>query len=251
MTYEYDAQEIKAPAFLNDPKVLAYLKGTDADIDRLVLEEDGKLWAYSKRTSGDLCRSSLEDMVAVAFPSYFMAAVVPVTVTVAAPAVRPSAPTKPKTPKVATLDLKTLRAMKPMKTPASRLAPMRIPVTGAARGLLASGVTGNGCTPSVMVNGVRHMAPKPLIEGDHIKVALRDTKGVLVGCAVLSTADYTTLTDTPAIKADTMLWTLNPDGGVTTRVRGNLQAIEVRAVNDLLIGIRSESRVAVVRQTWA
>ena len=253
MTYEYDAQEIKAPAFLADPKVLAYLEGTDADIDRLVLEEDNKLWAYSKRTPDDLCRSSLEDMVAVAFPSYFMAAVVPVAVAVpvAAPAVRPPAPAKPKTPKVATLDLKTLRAMKPMKTPASRLAPMRIPVTGAARGLLASGLTGNGHPPSVMVNGVRHMVPKPLIEGDHIKVALRDTKGVLVGCAVLSTADYTMLTDTPAIKADTMLWTLNPDGEVTTRVRGNPQVIEVRAVNDLLIGIRSESRVAVVRQTWA
>ena len=59
------------------------------------------------------------------------------------------------------------------------------------------------------------------------------------------------LTDTPAIKTDTMLWTLNPDGEVTTRVRGNPQVIEVRAVNDLLIGIRSESRVAVVRQTWA
>ena len=62
MTYEYDAQEIKAPAFLNDPKVLAYLEGTDADIDRLVLEEDGKLWAYSKRTPGDMCRSSMEAM---------------------------------------------------------------------------------------------------------------------------------------------------------------------------------------------
>ena len=48
-----------------------------------------------------------------------------------------------------------------------------------------------------------------------------------------------------------MLWTLNPDGEVTTRVRGNPQAIEVCTVNDLLIGIRSESRVAVVRQTWA
>ena len=95
------------------------------------------------------------------------------------------------------------------------------------------------------------MVPKPIIEGAQIKVALRDPLGVLVGCAVLSTADYTTLTDTPAIKADTMLWTLNPDGEVTTRVRGNPQVIEVRAVNDLLIGIRSESRVAVVRQTWA
>ena len=75
MTYEYDTQEIEAPAFLNDPKVMAYLEGTDTDINRLVLENDGKLWAHSKRTPGALCRSNLEAIVAVGFPSYFPATV--------------------------------------------------------------------------------------------------------------------------------------------------------------------------------
>ena len=75
MTHEYDTQEIEAPDFLNDPKVLAYLEGTDADINRLVLEDDGKLWAYSKRAPGDLCLSNLEAKVAAAFPSYFPATV--------------------------------------------------------------------------------------------------------------------------------------------------------------------------------
>ena len=106
-------------------------------------------------------------------------------------------------------------------------------------------------SPSVLVNGVPRMVPKPIIEGAQIKVALRDPLGVLVGCAVLSRADYCALTDMPSIKADTMLWTLNAEGEVTTRVHGNPQAIEVRTVNVLLIGIRSKSRVAVVRQTWA
>ena len=75
MTHEYDRQEIEASSFLNDPKVLAYLEDADADIKRLVLEEDRKLWAYFRRTPGDLCRSNLEAMVAVAFPCYFPATV--------------------------------------------------------------------------------------------------------------------------------------------------------------------------------
>ena len=133
MTYEYDTQEIEAPAFLNDPKVMAYLEGTDADINRLVLEDNGKLWAYSKRTPGALCRSNLEAMVAVAFPSYF-----PATVQAEAPAASPAiavpvvaadvapspmtAPAPPKAPKA---------TRKPRKAPAPR---MRNPVTGAPWG---------------------------------------------------------------------------------------------------------------------
>ena len=87
--------------------------------------------------------------------------------------------------------------------------------------------------------------------GHQIKVSLRDTAGTLVGCAVLDKADYCTLIESPAIKADTVLWTLNDAGEVTTRVRGNGGAFEVCKVSDLLLGIRSESRVTIDRQAVA
>lgn len=160
-----ETQEIEVPGFLTDPKVLAYLEGTDADIDRLVLEEDNKLWAYSKRTPGDLCRSSLEDMVAVAFPSYFMADVVPVAVAVSAPV------SEDKPCNLHDMPPKAPRATrKPRKAVAPYLSAMPLPVTGAARGLLASRSGGSGRPLSVLVNGVPRMVPKPIIEGALIKV---------------------------------------------------------------------------------
>jgi hypothetical protein len=253
MTYENETQEIEAPGFMNDPKVLAYLEGTDADISRLVLKDNDKLWAYSKRAPADLCRSSLEDLVAVAFPAYFPAITQPeafavasaITVPAVASDVAPSPMTTPAPPKAP-------RAIKkPRKALAPYLAAMPLPVTGAARGLLARRFAGSGRPPSVLINGVPRMVPKPMIEGAQIKVALRDPLGSLVGYAVLSRTDYCTLIDTPSIKADTMLWTLNAGGEVTTRVRGAAVPFQVRTVNDLLLGIRSASKVAIEMQAGA
>ena len=48
-----------------------------------------------------------------------------------------------------------------------------------------------------------------------------------------------------------MLWTLNADDEVTTRVRGAVVPYEVRTVNVLLLGIRSEVRMTIEMQDGA
>ena len=153
MTHEHDTQEIEAPGFLNDPKVLTYLEGIDADINRLVLEEDGKLWAYLKHAPRDLCRDNLEAMVAVAFPSYFPATVQPdatavssaIAMSAVASDVVPSPTTIPALPKTPKATRKPRKAVAP---------PIQVPVTGAPLGLLASRVCGTRRVPTVLVDGV-------------------------------------------------------------------------------------------------
>ena len=80
----------------------------------------------------------------------------------------------------------------------------------------------------MLVDGMPCPTPKPMYTGHQIKVALRNVASTLVGRAVLDKNDYCTLIENPTIKADTVLWSLNAAGEVTTRVRGKFAAFEVR-----------------------
>ena len=232
---DYTTEEITAPDYLNDPKVLAFLSGTDADLDRLVLEEDGKLWAHSKRTPADLCRRSLEDMVSVAFPCYFM------------PQVLASAEAAPALPEASPVVQATPAPPVPRKGSQRHRSTLvdllPIPVTGAARGLLSAKVNGGCNVPHITIDGVQRIPPKPTRRGSDTVICTKDFGGSLAGHAVIDAEAFQRLVSSPHIRADSMLWTVRDDGEVTTRVRGRPGIPEVRAVNDLLREMRCVHRV--------
>ena len=220
-TEDITTEEIEAPAYLDDPKVLTYLDGTDADLGRLVLEDDGKLWAYSKRDPGALCALCLLDMVTLAFPRYAPPAASPEALQASEPI--PATPTPAKRPRRAAL-------------------PFPIPKTGTSKSLL---LTGGSTLPRIWINGVKRVPPMPDTSGPLTKVALQDSKGVLAGYAVLPTIDYCKLTNTPEIRADTLLWSMTEGGEVTTRVRGSPGDPYVQPVDALLAELGIEARVSL------
>lgn len=222
--------EIDAPAFLDDPKVLAYLAGTDADLDRLVLEDDGKLWAYSKRAPESLCRAPLVDIVALAFPKYAEPASVPQEAPVsfaesASPVAAPSAP--PKAP----------------KPPRSRTgSETSIAKTGEARGLLAdfkAGKTGMP-PPRIFIDGTLKRCPAPAVDGSMARVAVAEDRK-FKGYAVLDRLAFETLRKSPH-RPDSYLFNL-VDGVATTRVRRSFSDPYVQPVDALLSELGSPARV--------
>lgn len=216
--HTYETEEMEAPAFLADPKVLTYLAGTDADLSRLVLEEDGMLWAYSKRNPSALFRCSLLDLVAVAFPAY-----------ATAPAPQPVAPAPPcyvEPP-----------APKPKAKAKQAETPVAIPKTGEAKGLLASSKGGGDRRPWIIVNGERMRCPKPTVDGSSIKVAVV-TEGTLTGFAVLDRAAYNRMNTNPN-RPDTLMFNML-GGEVTTRMRPGLTAPYPTPLGPLLVSLGSE-----------
>lgn len=220
--HQCETEEIEVPAFLADPKVLAYLDGTDADLSRLVLEEDGMLWAYSKRDPGALCRCPLLDLVAVAFPAYATAPE-PVAARSTLWAAEPPPTAKPKT--------------------RAKPTPLAIPKTGAARGLLASLKHGGDRRPWIVINGERQRCPKPAVDGVSVKVALV-TEGTLTGFVVLDRGAFNLLGRSPD-RLDTLMFNML-GGEVTTRVRREPGAPYAAPLAALLADLGSEARVTVM-----
>lgn len=219
-------EEIEAPAYLDDPKVLKYLSGTDANLDRLVLE-DGKLWAYSKRSPENLCALPLFDLVVVAFPSY--APAVPKSPEV--PAVTPAPPVESRSPQTPSKVLK--RPTDPLPS---------IPKTGAPTGLLVAGAS---TLPRVWIDGIKRLPPMPKVDGETIRVALQDSTRTLAGYAVLGVADYKKMIQLPGVRVDSILWNLDADGEVAARVCGGPGGPEVRRVSQMLPGGSTVSVVAL------
>lgn len=216
--------EIEAPAFLDDPKVLAFLEGTDANISRLVLE-DGKLWAYSKRAPDSLCKASLIDMVALAFPKYAEPA--PAVLVPSLAAAEPCAPAAP------------LKARKAKRGP---LDSFGIPKTGEARGLLAdfkAGKTGSA-PPRVFIRGTLDRCPPPILDGTTARIAVAQSRN-LIGYALLDQRAFEMLRQS-SYRPDSYLFNL-VDGVATTRVRRSVSDPYVQSVDALLAELGSAARV--------
>lgn len=226
-----ETEEIDAPAYLDDPKVLAYLSGTDADLDRLVLEEDGMLWAYSKRSPEDLCRFPLLSMVTVAFPKYAQAPQTPPAAPVAA--VAPLAlPTSPK---------RSTAYQRPRSGPCAAA----VPVTGAPRGMLAAFKSGRtGGRPMVRINGQRVPCPAPEPVGDIVRIIVVADL-VFQGYAVVPRSAYKLMVKS-ALRPDTLMFNLTDDV-VTTRVRKSPDDTYVQPVDSLLAELGSDARITLVR----
>lgn len=227
-TPAYETEEMEAPAFLADPKVLAYLEGTDADMSRLVLEEDGLLWAYSRRSPAALCRCPLLEMVALAFPRYAPASQAPQAVA-EMPKPPPATPSVPKRPRA------------PRKAGGKPCALGPIPTTGVARGLLgALSSNKTGGPPRITINGERRVCPPPAEHGETMRVVVA-TDRVCVGFANLSRSAYDLLTGS-TLRPDTLMFNLM-DGLVTTRVRGGPGEPRVQGVDLLLAELGSIDRL--------
>lgn len=218
----HEIAEVEAPAFLNDPKVLAYLEGTDADMSRLVLEEDDKLWAYSKRNPHSLCRCSLEDLVVLAFPAYLPATATPASK--AAPAVKTPAP----------------RSKAPAKPKKPQALSVVIPTTGTAKGLLAAR-QGDG-RPYLLINGSAQPCPLPVIEGDTVQVCLAERKR-LVGRVCLGKPAFDLLVNSPD-RLDTWLFNLI-NGQVTTRARSGTGDVAARPLQKVLAELGSNAPILI------
>jgi hypothetical protein len=233
---DYTTEEITAPAYLDDPKVMAYLAGTDANTDRLVLEEDGQLWTYSRRSPEDLCRSPLLSMVTVAFPRY--AAAVPWTpVAVSKPIAVPMAP--PSIPRSPSARGKARGAMCPVALAAS------LPKTGAAGGLLADFVAGKADRrPRINVGVARVLCPQPRYADDSVYVVVV-ADHTLQGYAKLQRSDFALL-DTSTLRPDTMMFKLI-DGGITTRIRKSPGDFYVQAVDALIVELGGVGRISFER----
>ncbi|PZQ74910.1 MAG: hypothetical protein DI563_11025 [Variovorax paradoxus] len=217
--------EIEAPAFLDDPKVLAYLAGTDADLDRFALEDDGKLWAYSKRAPENLCRAPLVDIVALAFPKYAE----PTTGT-------PAASVAPLPPRPSYVTPNTPR-------PARKAPPHRaVPKTGEARGLLAdfkAGKTGMP-PPRIFIDGTLQRCPAPALKGSMARIAVAEARKFR-GYAVLDRQAFETLRQS-SHRPDSYLFNL-VDGVATTRVRRSFSDPYTQPVDALLAELGSAARV--------
>ena len=206
MNDHHQTETIEAPAYLDDPKVLAYLSKTDADLDRLALE-DGLLWAYSKTNPDQLCRQSLIDMVALAFPGY---AETPKPSPVLAPAVvQQDQPWKIK------------GGIKPGR-------PFAAPTTGKA-------------LPSLRMPGGRTVVATKLIQetATAVKVPVSDSGRKLLGYARVTRADYDALRAS-RMYPDTLMWNLDDGGNVVCRVKRNPSDPYGQRVNDLMgeLGLR-------------
>ena len=218
--------EIEAPAFLDDPKVLAFLEGTDADLSRLVLEDDGKLWAYSKRAPDGLCKAPLVDMVALAFPKYTEPTTA-VLAPLAAPAPLPASVGVPKTPKA-------------KRGPVDSVGP--IPKTGEARGFLAdfkAGKTGSA-PPRVFIRGTLDRCPPPILDGTTARIAVAQSRN-LIGYALLDQRAFEMLRQS-SHRPDSYLFNLD-NGVATTRVRRSASDPYVQPVDALLAELGSAARV--------
>lgn len=230
---DYTTEEIAAPAYLDDPKVMAYLAGTDANTDRLVLEEDGQLWAYSRRSPEDLCRSPLLSMVTLAFPRYAAAStceLVAVATPIAVPMAPPSISKAPRTRRKAPCPLGYLTAM---------------PVTGAPRGLLGDFVAGKvDRRPRITVGGAQVPCPQPRYADDSVYVVVV-ADHTLQGYAKLQRSDFALL-DTSTLRPDTMMFKLI-DGEVTTRIRKSPSDFYVQAVDALIVELGGVGRISFER----
>lgn len=225
-----ETEEIEAPAYLDDPKVLAYLKGTDADMDRLVLD-DGKLWAYSKRSPEALCRVPLLDMVALAFPKYAQT-----PQTAAEPSVAPEVTTA--------LPASLQRPKAHQRAGGLPCAVVTAPVTGTPRGLLAAFKSGKtGGRPMIKVDGKRVPCPSPSAQDGLVRVAVAAHQ-MLLGYALLPRAAYNLLVKS-SLRPDTLMFNLT-DGVVTTRVRKDAEDPFAQPVDALLRALGSDSRITFV-----
>lgn len=236
-TPAYETEEMEAPAFLADPKVLAYLEGTDADMSRLVLEEDGLLWAYSRRSPAAVCRCPLLEMVALAFPKY-----APVSQAPQATQAPQAAAEMPKPPPATPAVPKRPRAPRKAGGKPCGLGP--VPTTGVARGLLgALSSNKTGGPPRITINGERRVCPPPVQHGETMRVVVAADR-VCVGFANLSRSAYDLLNGS-TLRPDTLMFNL-VDGLVTTRVRGGPGDPRVLAVDLLLAALGSDAHISFV-----
>lgn len=222
-----ETEEIEAPAYLDDPKVLAYLSGTDADLDRLVLEDDGMLWAYSKRSPEDLCRFPLLSMVTLAFPKYAPSPQTPPAYPEAtvAPMAQPAVPERPKA------------SQRPRSGPCASA----VPVTGAARGMLAAFKNGRtGGRPMVKMDGQRVPCPAPEAVGENMHIVVVADL-VFQGYALVPRSAYKLMADS-TLRPDTLMFKL-VDGLVTTQVRKSADDTYAQPVVSLLAELGSDTRI--------
>jgi hypothetical protein len=203
--------------------------GTDADLDRLVLEEDGMLWAYSKHSPEDLCRFPLMSMVAVAFPKYASAPQTPPAHPAAAvaPTASPVAPKRP------------TASQRPRSGPCTAA----VPVTGTPRGMLAAFKSGKTCGRSIVrISDQRVPCPAPEPVGESMQVVLIADL-VLQGYAVVPRSAHRLMAKS-ALRPDRLMFNLI-DGVVTTLVRKSPDDPYVQPVDSLLDEIGSNAHIAL------
>lgn len=233
-------EEIEAPEYLNDPEVLAYLEGTDADMGRLVLEEDGKLWAYSRRSPESLCKACLIDMVALTFPRYADAAatVLEAPVAVLESSVEPKGTQAP--------EAVTPRPARKSRRKAGRphVSQHALPKTGEPRGMLADfafGKTGK-VPPRIVLDGALQTCPAPTVTADSVRIVVANGRD-FQGYALLERAAYDLLI-TSAQKPDTYMFRLI-DGAVSTRIRRSPTDTYTQPVDALLGELGTDARVTL------
>ena len=110
------------------------------------------------------------------------------------------------------------------------------PVTGEPKGMLkryAEKLAESGKPPMVMVGG--KLAPAPSIQVGHTitRVPLCAPDKAFIGYARVATAAYRVLTG-PILRADRMLWYLQPHGFITLRTPDSVQGSAIRRVVNLM-----------------
>ena len=217
MNDDNPTETIEAPAYLDDPKVLTYLKKVDADIDHMFLdEESGKLWPYRISNPKQEHRQCLEDLVALAFPAYFQA-----------PPAMVGANEFLDRFKTSTAGFSSAQLEKFKSTP------KRVPIV-----TLPDGQRRN---PFKLVVSGAKLTELPLCRmGDH-------KERRLVGFARLPTAAYARLLESGA-NPDRSLWALDDQGHPCTRVKRSVTDWFYQRVADLMgeLGIPGEVSVRLI-----
>ena len=237
MNDDHQTQTVEAPAYLDDPKVLAYLKKVDADVENLFLdEESGKLWPYRISDSKQEHRQSLEDLVALAFPKYFQAYAV---------VVEQEQPAKPAMAEPE-LDMfaRFKKAVADGKAVASKCRPI---------GFLAQSNSGGGNRIPRVKNqdGTKTNPRRIMVFGSTTTevplVTMHDMERVLVGFAVLPSQAYDRLQYSGA-NPDRFLWVLDAEGHPCTRVKRSQTDWFYQRIAELLgeLGIPGEVSVRLL-----
>ncbi|VTU29981.1 hypothetical protein [Variovorax sp. PBL-E5] len=206
---ETELATIEAPAFLDDPRVLAYLDKTDANMNRLAVEPDGRLFAFSKANPEALCRFPLVDMVALAFPAYAE---------------------KPKRPAV-------------QKVEGRPLPKTGNPAPGSALDKFVRGVTG-GPPMIYLPDGRREAAHKLIKLGPLTHVPVVDEGRTLLGFAEVPDAAYRQMVESD-LRPDRLMWKLDDEGQITTRIHRSQIDTYTRRVQDVLGELGIEAAVSL------